>query len=62
MKFYCEHTKKIYDTMAECEAAEKAYLNEQNKKANAEKAAKDNLEKLYDGTVEEDISAIITED
>lgn len=47
MKFYCEHTKKIYDTMAECEAAEKAYLNEQNKKANAEKAAKDNLEKLY---------------
>ena len=47
MKFYCEHTKKIYDTMAECEAAEKAYLNEQNKKANAEKAAKDNLEKLF---------------
>lgn len=47
MKFYCEYTKKIYDSAAECETAEKAYLDEQNKKVNAEKVAKENLENLY---------------
>lgn len=47
MKFYCEYTKKLYDTIDECNAAEKAYLDEKNKKANAENEAKANLEKLY---------------
>jgi septal ring factor EnvC (AmiA/AmiB activator) len=47
MKFYSEYTKQIYDTMELCDKAEKDYLEEKNRKANAENEAKANLDKLF---------------
>lgn len=46
MKYYCEYTKKLYDTLADCENAEKEFIAEQNKKANAENEAKAVLDSL----------------
>lgn len=47
MKFYSEYTQKIYDTMEQCDKAEKEYLEEKNRKANAENTAKAELDKLF---------------
>lgn len=48
MKFYNEYDKKFYDTAAQCEAAEKAYIAEQEKKRNGEAAAKLELATLHE--------------
>ena len=42
MRYYNEYEKKFYDNAA-CEAAEKAYLAEQEKKRNSEVAQRQNL-------------------
>lgn len=48
MKFYNEYDKKFYDTAAQCEAAEKAHIAEQEKKRNGEAAAKLELATLHE--------------
>lgn len=48
MKFYNEYDKKFYDTAAQCEAAEKAYIAEQEKKRNGEATAKAELAALHE--------------
>lgn len=48
MKFYNEYDKKFYDTAAQCEAAEKAYIAEQERKRNGETAAKAELAALHE--------------
>ena len=39
MKFYSDVTKKMYDTAAECEAQEAAFLKAEEEKRNGNKAA-----------------------
>lgn len=39
MKFYSDVTKKMYDTVAECEAQEAAFLKAEEEKRNGNKAA-----------------------
>jgi len=46
MRYYNEYEKKFYDNAEQCEAAEKAYLAEQEKKRNSEAAAKAELVEL----------------
>lgn len=54
MQYYSEITKKLYDTVPECEAAEKAFLKEQEdeklrqeKMQKEEKAALDKIKQSY---------------
>ena len=48
MKFYNEYDKKFYDTAAQCEAAEEAYIAEQERKRNGEAAARLELATLHE--------------
>lgn len=47
MKFYSEHTKKLYDTMEECTKVDNEYLESLNRKKNAENEAKAQMDALY---------------
>jgi hypothetical protein len=48
MKFYSDVTKKMYDTAAECEAQEAAFLKAEEEKRNGNKAAIAEIDLLFE--------------
>ena len=48
MKFYSDITKKMYDTAAECEAQEAAFLRAEEEKRNGNKVALAEIDQLLE--------------
>lgn len=48
MKYYSDVTKKMYDTAAECEAQEAAFLKAEEEKRNGNKAALAEIDQLLE--------------
>ena len=48
MKFYSDVTKKMYDTAAECEAQEAAFLKAEEEKRNGNKVALAEIDQLLE--------------
>lgn len=48
MKYYSDITKQMYDTVAQCEAEEAAYLKAEEEKKNGHKIALAEIDKLFE--------------